>query len=292
MKRALFLISFLLFLGSVNAIVIVPPILYIASLSILSVLFNMFVGLFCWIALQGIATKKFFGKPLHSIAGFILPSFGKIFFALLLVAGASFVLHPLEAGEALAASAAAAAIFFACLFLAGFREIRNSEKKAGLIVSIAVFSVFVLALGFASIMLSIETTPVIGGRPEPAFNEMQSQAGMPFAAPAEKPSVSEDIAGAPAMESEAGGKTVVEALWLVPENSGQCTLKAAGKELSFAPEKNCLEKKESGMERAYCPIKILPSDTGFGKMALEAGGSCSGSMNVVAGEKGFEVLEG
>jgi hypothetical protein len=266
-------------------------VVYFATLSLLSVFFNMVVGLFCWIALQGIATKKFFGKPAHAIAEFLLPAAGKVFFALLLIAWLSIAMQPIEAGGAFAASAAAAAIFFACLFLAGFRELRNSQGKAGHFAAMAAFSLFVFVIGFASIMFSIETTPVIGGKPLPAGIGIQGPSmQLPSGAPSQKPSVSEDIAEAPAVEQEAGGKTVVEALWLVAENSSQCTLAAGGKNLSFTPEKNCLEKKDSGMERVFCPIKILPFQTGFGKMALEAGGSCSGSMTVIAGEEGFEVL--
>lgn len=287
MKKLLLLIVFLVVLNSVNAIVIVPPAVYVATLSILSVLFNMFVGLFAWIAVQGIATKKFFGKPFHSIAGFVVSSMGKLFFAVLLVAGFSVLFNPIELMEALFVSVVAGGVFFFCLFLSRFRQLRDSRKKLRITGRIALFSVIVLVIGFVSITFSIQLVHVSSGKKAPVTEAPLSFPEKPTELPYQDKIRKEATPG----KIPEGGITVEE-LWLVPVNGKKCILSANGSELFFTLEKNCIEKSESGLNRVFCPIKIEPRQfSQKGVIELKATGSCSGEMIVRVKENQFEVME-
>ncbi len=298
MKRILAFIILLTLLSSVNAIVIIPPVVYIATISILALVLNAFVGLFFWIAIQGVATKKLFGKPLHEILNFLLPSAGKLLFALILTVIFSLMLSPIEINEIILTSIIISVIFAVVLSLSKFREIRNTEHKSKIIAGIALFSVAVLAVSLLSIMFSIEIVSVSGEYGEevplgdlldylPIAPSMISDKSM------EMPASAGDVAEGIAPEDTVEKKKIIRSIWLVPDSGADCTLTIGERELSFTPEKNCVKGIESEIKRSYCPIEVTPAQIyETGQIKLKAGGSCSGEILVFINNYGFEVLTG
>ncbi len=283
MKQFIALAMFLAFFGFASAIIIVPPVVYIATVSIFSVISNMFVGLFFWIAVQGIATKSFFGKPFSAIIAFIIPTAGKLFFALLLIIIFSIIIMPIALFEILFITIAVSIAFFFGVLLSRFRKIRNTKEKSKSLSKIVWATIIIFILSFASIMLSIETRPIVAGAAGPTRGFV-------------------DILKIPSMGARSMAKGIaqeakkplaaneVEALWLVPTSSEKCTLQAGKTILSFFPQKNCLQSS-IGTERAFCPITVLPAQISQkGLVEMKASGSCSGSMTVIVKENSFEVV--
>ncbi|MFH1587228.1 MAG: hypothetical protein ABID38_05190 [Candidatus Diapherotrites archaeon] len=299
MKRIMAFLILLTFLSSANAIVIIPPVVYVATISILTLVLNAFIGLFFWIAIQGVATKKLFGRPIHEILNFLIPSAGKILFALLLTVIFSLILAPVEINEIISTSILISVIFAAVLFLSKFREIRNTEHKSKVIASVAVFSIAVLAISFFSIMLSVEVISVSTEAGEELKEEFPGAGIMDDLLP------SSPYMGAPSMEKPAPiadvgegispedieKKGSIRSIWLVPDSGANCTLTIGETQLSFRPEKNCVEKIGSEIRRSYCPIEVTPSQIyGTGQLQLKAGGSCSGEITILVSNNAFEVL--
>lgn len=271
--------------GFASAIVIVPPVVYVATISILSIIFNMIVGFFCWLAIQGIASKTVFGKKIDSVLETAIPVFGKILFALLLTVIFSFFFAPSGIQEILFASAAITLVFFLALLLSNYRQIRNSPEKGRQFPSIAVSSILVFAIVSASIFLSVTFAPMNQGRGpllgDSAFGVSRSQS-----APA-----SEDILGkSSASIPEAGSLT--KELWLIPSGPEACILSANGRQFSFTPSMNCFSKTQEGFEKTFCPIKITPGlfENSAAILELSASGSCSGKISARISNGQFEVL--
>jgi len=276
--RVLLPITFLALCGFAGAIVIVPPVVYIASLSVLSVMLNLFAGVFFWIALQGIATKSFFGKPFSVIMAFLLPTAGKLLFAMLLAIVFSIIFSPVSLVEALLSALAVAIIFFFSVLLSRYRQIRNTMEKSRPVSKILTFSLVVFALCLASIMLSIGLQPVAAGARGRATGFYDI---FPVAQSVSNGAAGEAKTPLPANE--------VGALWLVPTSAEECTLQAGSELLFFTPKKSCL-KSATSVESTFCPIEILPSQImQKGSLTLKAGGSCSGAIVVVVKENSFGV---
>ncbi|MDO8647042.1 MAG: hypothetical protein Q7R70_01325 [Candidatus Diapherotrites archaeon] len=285
MKEKFFTALALIFAaGFASAIVIIPPVVYVATISILSIIFNMIAGFFCWLAIQGIASKTVFGKKLDSVLETAIPVFGKILFALLLTVVFSFFFSPSGIQEILLASAAITLVFFLALLLSNYRQIRNSpEKGRKQFPSIAVSSILVFAIVSASIFFSVTFAPISQAqRPlldDSAFGVSKSQS-----APAE--SISR-----PSTDSEKNYLT--NELWLVPSSIEACKLSVNGiEQFSFTPSKNCFERTASGFEKTFCPIKITPAlfESLGETMELSASGSCSGKLSAKISNNQFEVL--
>ena len=211
---------------------------------------------------------------------------GKLFFAFLLTLLVALLLKPVETGEIATGALIAAVAFFFCMVLAKFREMRNTEKKLRVIKNLAIFSLAIFILGFASITLSIELTAI-------STHERAAAFGIPdlASAPAMQKSVAaEDKSVAAEDRGTAKEASIIDAIWLVPENSSDCTVSFAGESLSFKPEKKCAKKTFFGLEKVFCPVKILPQQIPEkGLVELKAGGSCSGTIRVFVRENGFEV---
>ena len=72
MKKPI-VVAVLLFLAAdCGAIILVPPVVYVASISILSVVLKLGVAFFGWVALSGIASKRLFGASVESIISYSL----------------------------------------------------------------------------------------------------------------------------------------------------------------------------------------------------------------------------
>jgi hypothetical protein len=291
-------LAVLLAAAACQGIVVVPPVVYVASLSILSVVFNMFIAFSFWFAVQGVAGGKILGRPLHSILGFLIPAAGRLALALFFVVSFSVVLSPVTISEMALVSALTALFTALLLFLSNFRAIRNSERRLRPVAVIAAFSILVFVLCFLAVRESLE---VAAYQKE---SKAKHQGALPVVsrisekalAPSMAARAYKDEAAPSGMEYETESKSgeAVLALWLNPASEEACTLtvrsESSSQSLTYAPDKTCVLETEEGFERVFCPIRVAPSDIVVGGLVeLDAGGSCEGSMKARVLPDRFEV---
>lgn len=139
-----------------SAIVIVPPLAYAASLSVLAVFLKLLVAFFSWLAVSGIASKGFMKRPAISALSVLLSVGPKLLLAFALAVAFTLLLNPLESRGVLIVCALTASSCMAVLFLSQFRCIRNSQERLPALARLAAFGLLVFVICYAAVWTSIE----------------------------------------------------------------------------------------------------------------------------------------
>ena len=298
MESKIFLALFIVFLAPfAKAIVIVPPTIYFATISVATFAANAFIGLLAWIALSGLFNKKFFGKRLSEIFSRIFSAMKKIFIAIFSMLAAVFVVNPIEVFSIIEGAVVAAIVCGALLFLSNYSSYRSVEieRKKNLLKSTAVFSLIVLLLFGASAYSSLEIKILPQGKPlQGAYGNVSDYAvglpdmvqkigqnlptapsiGAPLGEGQKQPAERKDI--------EAGKEKVFSGeLWFFPKSSNECRVKVGSQNFSFKPQFNCYFLGNGVPLRVFCPVKISANEVNQkGTAEVTAGGSCTDNGTV------------
>ncbi len=313
MKKATILFT-LLFLALVipvfkaSSIVFVPPVIYIATLSLGSFLTKIFIFIAFYLTSNGLANSLYLGKPLYEITKSFF-SFAWRSLVIILSAAASVkIFGPLNAQEALTASLAAGVISLIVFFLASFREYHFSDlnRKTFIFVSNLFFSLFIVLVAFISVLLSLETRALDTGRgAEGWYEETQVPVAAPSLDESEKAKdfFQENSAGVyendyyESEKPEVEKEIVREYLWFYPQNYSLCQIYFDDIPLfSEKPALNCYYYRSDGRaERIFCPIPVSISDIPqnlkkadkFGNIFGQ--GSCKENYSISLRQEGFNI---
>ena len=140
---AVFLVC-LVFIGMqvVTSIVVIPPLIYFASVSIIGFITNMFLLLAVWLTVIGVTNKSYFGQPFHVLAGFFFKAIGIGMVIIISSLIPILVFRPAFTRDIALSSMFSGILCAALLFLNNYRRFRITqfEDKAKIIRSIAIVS--------------------------------------------------------------------------------------------------------------------------------------------------------
>ncbi|MFH0862357.1 MAG: hypothetical protein V1875_04925 [Candidatus Altiarchaeota archaeon] len=156
MRACIILLFLLLVAVPCSAIVIVPPLVYVASLSVLAVFLKLLVAFFSWLAVSGLASKGFLKRPAISALSVFLSVAPKLLLAFALAVAFTLLIKPVESRGVLIVCGLTASSSMAVLFLSQFRGIRNSEKRLSALARLAAFGFLVFVICYAAVWTSIE----------------------------------------------------------------------------------------------------------------------------------------
>lgn len=272
----------LAFMVSVSAVVIVPPIVYVASLSILNLLVSLIIGFGLWLAGTGIWKQRGQNWRLIHWFDFLAPWLG----AFLLASLAGFVVlvwfKPLSFSDCLWAGFGIALLVLmgsVVLDFKRFRILSKSLRRTGLI-DLATRSLVLGILFGAAFFLSVEVKSVIVS-PQSA-GELGSEVGLPDSDSGILDSVlskrsSESSMGASPpgeynqQESVSSDFRVI--VWVWPTSDSVCQIRDSVRVQSVVPRFSCF-KQAPGQQRIFCPI---PFETSF-PASVVGEGSCENAV--------------
>lgn len=311
-KKILAIISVFISLFLVNkaySIAIIPPIIYIATLSIGSFIVNLCIFAALWMATKGIIDRAYLGKKVHEIVRLLFRLIGGSI-ALLLSATISIIIfNPLNTEEIIFSSATAAFISLTLFWLSNFREYRlvQKQEKISILKSVAAFSALVFLATFISASTSLETkilrTNDAGIRQSPESpllefskpNEkrtpesfMRDQAGI-------QPSENKKEISMPEPHDVATKKTLL----FYPQNANRCEIYSDDTLISaLKPSQNCYYYKNNNeMEKIYCPVILDISDVTKNlidqstTVNIDSRGSCEEKYSATLTKEGFKINE-
>jgi hypothetical protein len=292
-----------------SAIVFVPPVIYIATLSLGAFVVNVFAFFAVWFAAKGLIDRLYFGKPMHELIRLFFSLLGK--FAILFIAAAVSVatLDPLNKKEVLAASVLAGVLGLVLIFLSSFREYRlePKNKKVYFAGSMMFFSLVVFGVTYASALRALEIKILrIGGDNGPV--EYQKKDALPGdislprqKAPSALPGVESDQGIAPSLQEQKAAERLgmvrkeTQVLWFNPVDLTPCEIYFGGiLVLSTVSHDNCYYNNDITTHRIICPVSIFREDVSVNLIKtigdvvnIHGEGSCEERYNVIITEGGF-----
>ena len=164
-----YLLSFFIILSfalSTDAIIVVPPVIYIASISVLSVVIKLSILFFAWLAVQGFASRRLLGKEISVIMASIIPQILNAMLIFTLILLASLIFSPKTYEDASIASFFVA--FFASISRVFWllRSFANSNEKNKMIFGFIILFFIILILSYLVISSSISVSII----PNPSAN--------------------------------------------------------------------------------------------------------------------------
>ena len=142
-----------------DAIVFIPPVVYVVTLSLGAFVTNILLFVVLWLAVKGFTDRKYFGRAPHRILAFIFRTGAKTLVFLSSATLSVYLLDPVTLQETLRTGIAAGLLGFILLFFSGYREYRLTQKtrKIHTLMSLAVFSGFIVCATYISVSLAHET---------------------------------------------------------------------------------------------------------------------------------------
>lgn len=274
----------MVFLVSVQAIAVVLPTIYVATLSIAGFLANALLGFAFWLALSGVTQKKFLGKKFFEVSAFFLGFIGKLGVGLIAMALAVWWIHPIEIQGILLAGALSGIGTFALLTVFGFRrlELYSKDQKKEFYRSAARFSVLVLVLASAALFFAVRIEELVIAdsqlKSQPAtlpFWDSSTAASKASGAPlaGENPGQSVSPLNPKTPLDEPSGVSPVQrsqTFIFFPVSGKSCIVSDGEKELAWQPRFDCLISENGFLKRIFCPVIFETSQP-----TVVAEGSCS-----------------
>jgi len=285
----------LLLAGSAYPIVIVPPMVYFASISIAGFLANALISLGALAAVAGVANWKLFNSPMPAIISTIFGVASKLFLGMSTMIFALIVFFPISMQQIIISAFAVLAVSAFLLFLRDYRLFRASSKtvKLQLLGTTAIFALFFAIAFVPSAYFAIEYR-IITTQPGTA-----SQAGTfaPSIAESSAPSLpfvsdeAQKSAMAPSAQASEDYKEVQNSnlavqlqgdlrIWLLPQTNEDCVVEIDGMMTVFKPKKECKLSPTVFSEPQICPISIQVPRQCQKDLIITASGSCSDSLVV------------
>ncbi|MBM3228925.1 hypothetical protein FJZ26_00685 [Candidatus Parvarchaeota archaeon] len=276
-----------------NSVVILPPVVYFASLSLAGFLANSLIALAGIAAVFGAANWRLFGKPFPTVLSSLLGFGSTVFLGILSMLLCAFLLAPRNMSQIAVASVFAASLSFVLLFLKDYRAIKagGNESIKSLIPiaapSILFALVFVPIAVFSIEYNKIETQPQApldalerqGDSSALGIKKMQKEAGaMPSFAEQEKTTPEENAQAAEADASQTAQvpkQPATISVWLLPQSEMPCIVEAGGVAREFEPKKECVLEPSAFSQATYCPILYEVPSACSSNLTIRAGGSCS-----------------
>lgn len=313
----IFFIFFLLAVmipGKSSAIVFVPPVIYIATLSLGAFVVNVFAFFAVWFAAKGLIDRLYFGKPMHELVRLFFGLLGKFLIFFIAAAASLAMLDPLNKKEVLAASLLAGVLGLVFIFLSNFREYRlePKNKKVYFAGSMMLFSLAVFGVTYASALraLEVKILRIEGARGGAVEYKKEAPRREDISLPSQKapsamPGFEADQGIAPsypeqkAVESPAPIRRKTQALWFNPSSFEPCRIYFGGNLiLSAVSHDNCYYENDIRAHRIICPISVSVEDvpaylikvTGD-VVGVHGEGSCTEKYTVIIGEGGFIISE-
>jgi hypothetical protein len=265
----------LLFACSVHAVVIVPPLIYVASISALNLVASLVVGFGLWLAVQGFASKTFLRRHWSEWVDLVSNWLKTVFVGILVIGALMLVLHPLAVNEILGVGAAAAALSFCVLVLLENKRLRleSGARRWQKIGNVLLGSLLVAGIGAGALFLSVQWHPVENAyASEPVGPWMTNQGLERTAEKAMAPSIGVDSAYDSSVY-DSGARAAVS-VWVRPRSAEPCIVSIDGTEQAFSPSFSCFEPSSDGVTRVFCPIRINAASA----ESVSASGSCSGGV--------------
>ncbi len=295
MKKPLIIIHIFVFLfiaGRVYSIVIIPPIIYIATLSIGSFIINLCAFTALWMAAKGIIDRAYFGKKTHEIVHLLFVLIGRSIILVFSAIISIIVFNPLNMEEIIFSSLSAAVFSLLVLWLNSFREYRlvQKQEKITILKSLASFSIVVFLTTFISASAALETkilhTDNTSAQQNPQTPLLKLSA----------PDLMEDRKAGIQLPYNT---TVKKTLLFYPQNADLCEIYLGNILISSSKSsRNCYYYRDNGeTEKIYCPIPLnisripqnLTEQSAPGD--IRGRGSCEEKYPVSLTKEGFKIRE-
>ncbi len=270
------------------AIAIIPPAIYLVTLSFGALLANAVAIMAGWAILLGITGReKISGKPLSETLDAIFGLLGKSAAALLSIFLAALLLQPATTEGAILAGLAAGAAYFAIQYLASYRETRLLDRagQSAAIKASLVFSALVVLSTVVAVVFSLQTRPVF--IPVDRAGQLDDRGAAPaqgLAMPLQKTSAVADV--------PTGFEESASVIYVNPTGAGECRISIAGQRTySLQVRSNCRRDPSNFLESSYCPLAVELGGLPDGTYQLVGAGACEKKAQVAV-ENGAVRLVG
>ncbi len=299
-RFAITILFFSMFFSLVHAIVIVPPVVYFATLSIATFISNSIIALLALLAVSGIVNKKVFGKKISELFSAFFSGIKIIFISLFSMLISIFIIWPIELISIIQGSLVAALICFCFLFISDYSKFRivNKERKSKIIKSSLIFSIIILFVFGISANFSTSIEILTNNSKESyqstPFDDVLSSVSDSMGVVASESLVDQAYKSAVSDYdyAEEKSKIILSEIWFYPENKSDCIVQLGTQKFTFTPEFSCFVYENSVPSRIFCPVKISADKVlEKGKINASASGSCIDSFEVIVSNDSFEVVQ-
>ncbi|MFA6065504.1 MAG: hypothetical protein WCW44_00885 [archaeon] len=281
MKKLITFVFLTALLSFCSAIAVIPPAIYVATLSLTAFLANIFITIAIFIAAKSFSNKNTLSKGLTQKIGFGLELIGKTALLIICTTFAIALINPILINEAILTGGIAAGMCAIILFLYNYKKlsIKNSESRKRILKTILVFSIFVFISSSIGGYYSIETKILLVNGQE--ANQTQSMQNNSPLADIVSGFVSNQSQVASAPEQGLQKETAPRAQILIfnPINSDECNISSSEKTISIKPKTNCFSSVNEIQQRVICPIILNESEFLSGSK-ITSSGSCSETYTI------------
>jgi hypothetical protein len=284
--------------ASSAAIAVVPPVTYVAVLSLSSFIAGAIALLVSLGAAQAVS-MKLWKESEFALASKVISLVGKGAVALSSMLFSVILLNPVDLQSSVLAGTASFLACFLISWLSAYRELvlLKGSERSGVLKKIALFSLAISLLTVSCAFLSTERKVIYSFIPQgaalanqlsPSQNENTGASGMqlPFAdslpSMAKSQGVSPNEASSPAISAVSYSHLI-----LFPANWSDCEVSVGGKVFSMQVTSKC-SFLDSNNEIIELPCPIQFNSTNY-EGEITAGGSCLVDEKIIAVSGGFEL---
>ncbi|MFZ2970167.1 MAG: hypothetical protein WA063_03405 [Minisyncoccia bacterium] len=290
-----------------NAIVFIPPVIYISTLSAWSFVTNVFLLAAFYMSVNGVVNNLYFGKPMHEVIRLLFSFIGKLIILILAAFIAIKLFDPIDIYGIYISSVFTALICFILNSLSNFRFYRlgGEENRKAIIRSLLLYTIIVFIVTFFSVSFAI-TTEVIDMAGELKKTSVNALA-VPESNDAKNEINKKEYGNKGLYDSSGSSNSSVPqqygasyemprtSIWFFPQNKEFCEIYYNGLKLrEIKSPQSCFYYRENGKPaRIFCPIELKASDlppegNAIGEEATINGiGSCDENYVVVLDNDGF-----
>ncbi len=292
MKKTIIIFGIILAALNAHAIAIIPPALYVASLSIIAFISNILITTAVFAAAKGAFGTGKVGKNFSSKLNLILEIIGNAVLIVISITIAVFAINPITLEDSILAGIIAALITLGILLLNAYKRlsiVKKNEKKSILTGLFAVFA-FVIIAGSIAAYSSVELKAVSSNygqnKQTPILEDISNSISNSISAPSQSMAKQDSLNEA--NKGLAGGTSAVEEkdlpaepseLIFIPTNSGECRIESETHSISITPKTNCVIVQNGLRTKTFCPIIILADDF-YPDKNITSSGSCSDEYNL------------
>ncbi len=287
MKKAIALFCLCILALNAHAIAVIPPAMYIATLSIIAFISNLLITAAVYAAAKGMFSANTFKKGFSSTLGLVLEIIGKAALIIISTTIAVLAINPITIEESIIAGIIAATITLIALLFNAYKRLailEGKEKRAILKEALLVFVFVILAssaASYASIELKAITTqgydapvqkPVLEELGDAVTSGLSQSAPSMIASDSEiSDTMRKESAPLPVEEKTA---PVLLDLVFLPKSAEECIISSETRSISITPKMNCVVLENGARIKAICPI-ILPASDFYPDKNISTSGSCT-----------------
>ena len=257
MKRLLLFFLFF-FAVSVFGVVIIPPLIYVATFSALTFAANLLVGFGVWLALQGIAQKRVFNRRVSALLDFAADGAKTLFVGLAAaVVGLVFV-SPLVWTEILFAAGIVVAASFVLFFLLDYKRWRGQQEDARFsrLGSFFLRSLVIGLLVGVSVYGAIELRAVSTSN-APGQSDSDASKGLNSILPSMgSPSPSNRGDSEVRKAAESPDVTGRSSIWVQPLDEKGCVVSDGIQSIRIEAVFSCVAIENNVSVRVFCPFEL------------------------------------